>query len=76
MPLDSKFLSASIVGVSANAFKLSIDYSYYNLYNYSNVYVYDTLQKCKDKLIIERTLNKIKITDHNGVNIELNPGDG
>lgn len=76
MPLDAKFIKAEITGVSANAWKLSIHYNYYGLYTYTDVFVYDTQQKAKDRLILERCQNKIKIIDNTGNNITLEPGAG
>ena len=76
MVLEKRFISATIDGVSANAWKLTLTYTYYSLYTYSDVFVYDSLQKCKDRLVLERCNNKIEIKDPSNAIIKLEPGKG
>ena len=52
--LDSRFVSAEIIEISQTAWKLTVKYSYYSLYEYCNVYVYKTQLECIHRLCLER----------------------
>jgi hypothetical protein len=74
--LDKRFVSASILEVSANAWKLTIEYLYYNLYSFKNVYVYKSEIDCIHKLVLERCDNNLQITLANGTEKVINVGNG
>lgn len=76
MPLDKKFNYAQIIEINPTAYKLTICYSYYSLYNFKNVFVYKTLEECINKLCLERCNNKIEILKANKDEIKLIVGDG
>ena len=73
--LERRFVSAEIRIINPTAYKLSLCYSYYSMYNFKDVFVYKTLAECKDKLIIERC-GTIKILDEkdNCTDITVGPG--
>ena len=74
--MDAKFLNAEIKQISGQAWKLTINYSYYNLYNYSCVYVYKSLVEAKNRLILERCNKKIIIIDEKNADISIEVDDG
>jgi hypothetical protein len=74
--LDKRFVSASILEVSANAWKLTFEYSYYNLYSFKDVYVYKSEIYCIHKLVLERCDNDLQITLANGNEKVINVGNG
>ena len=74
--LDKRFVSASILEVSANAWKLTIEYSYYDLYSFKNVYVYRSEIECIHKLVLERCDDNLLITLANGTERKLMVGNG
>lgn len=73
MPLESRFQKAEINMISNTAYKLTIWYSFYNIYNYTEVFVYPTLDEAKHKLILERCHNEIKILDEKNQEINIEP---
>jgi hypothetical protein len=73
MPLESRFQKAEINMISNTAYKLTIWYSFYNIYNYTDVFVYPTLDEAKHKLILERCHNEIKILDEKNQEINIEP---
>jgi hypothetical protein len=74
--LESRFVSAEILEISPQAFKLSISYSYYNLYGYTTVFVYKTQQECLNRLVLERCSGHLLIKKSNGDEVKIDPGDG
>ena len=74
--LERAFQSAEIKQVNNSCYKLTIKYSYYGLYDYSDVFVYKTLQETKDRLIIERCHGHINIIGENNTAIDIVCGDG
>ena len=74
--LSKQFISATITTIkTGNAFKLLLIYSYFNLYEYTECFVYPSLQECLHRLILERCNNNIFITDKDGTEIKIDPGD-
>jgi hypothetical protein len=76
MPLNSRFDSAEILEINPQAFKLTISYSYYNLYGYNDVFVYKTQQECIHRLVLERCSSNFKILKINGDEVKIDPGPG
>ena len=76
MTLSAQFDNAEILEINPQAFKLTISYSYYNLYGYKNVYVYKTQQECIHRLVLERCSNNLKILKINGDEVKIDPGKG
>jgi hypothetical protein len=74
--LSHRFDSAAILEISPTAFKLSIQYSYYGLYGYTDVFVYKSQIDCINKLVLERTGGNLVITKANGEEFKINPGPG
>jgi hypothetical protein len=66
MPLDKQFISAEIVQKNENTYILTVNYSYYWIFNYQVVKVADTLDEAKSMLIEERSHDHIKYTDSAG----------
>ena len=69
--LEKRFVRANITGVNNTAWVLKITYNYYGLYDYNETFVYETLEACKTKLILERCHNQIQILDAQGKTVEL-----
>lgn len=61
MPLSKSFISASIRKLHETCYILEIKYSWYWLAQYSEVFVFPSLQEAKDKLLAERTHDHVKI---------------
>ncbi len=76
MPLEARFIDAEILEINPNAFKLSINYNYYGMYNFSNVYVYKTELECVYRLVLERCNNQLKISKTDGTEKKIDPGKG
>ena len=74
--LEKRFIDCSILEVSAQAWKLTIQYSYYNLYTYSDVFVYKSEIECIHRLVLERCHDKIEITLANGNKKPIATGAG
>ena len=74
--LDKRFICASIKEITPQCFKLTVKYNYYNLYEFSDVFVYKTLAEAKDKLIVERCDNKIEIINSKGDIVPIVVSDG
>ena len=56
-----QFINAIIEEIEENIFRMEVFYSWYNLYNYSDVYVFSSLEKAKDKLLEIRTRDRLSI---------------
>jgi hypothetical protein len=74
--MESRFVSAEILEISANAFKLSVHYSYYNLYAFTNVFVYKTQSDCIHRLVLERCNQNLTIKKATGDEVKIDPGPG
>jgi len=73
MPLDKKYVSSSITELAGgSAWCARITYSYYALYNFTDVFVYKTQLECERRILIERCSNLI-ITDKNNSVIDIDP---
>jgi len=74
MPMDKRFVKAEIRELAkGNAWVLKIVYSYFSLYEYTEVWCYSTMLECQNKLIIERTQGFLTITDKNAQPIKILP---
>lgn len=74
--LDRRFLSATISELgSSSAWCLRIKYSFYNLYDFTEVYVFKSQQECERKLLVERTHGFLSIKDKNGQAINIEPSE-
>ena len=58
--LSRIYINSKITKVGGS-YKLDIQYSYYYIMNYNEVYVFQTLQEAKDKLIHERCHGRISV---------------
>ena len=56
-----QFLTAIIQEDDKDLWTLTIHYTYYNLYNYSENFSFKTLDECKYKLLEIRTYNRLSI---------------
>lgn len=63
--LDSRFINATIQELNIGVWVLTINYSFYNLYNYKNVYVFKSMEDAIKKLALERTNDKLEIKNKN-----------
>ena len=75
MPLEERFVSASIKEVAPSVWKAILTYSYYGLYEFKKVYVYKSLQECKDRVLIQRCPGII-IVDVSNKDVVLKLTDG
>ena len=55
------FINAVIEQMNPSLWKLTIYYSYYNLYNYTTIEAFSTLQEAKDYLLDARCYDKLSI---------------
>jgi hypothetical protein len=68
------FVSATIKELSTGlCWILSLNYNYFNLYNYTDTYVFDTMENCIRKLCLERTNDKLTISDKNNNSVNITP---
>ena len=74
--LDSRFVSSEIIEISQTAWKLTVKYSYYSLYEYCNVYVYKSQLECIHRLCLERCGGRLVIKKANGERVDIDPGNG
>ena len=74
--LDRRFISATITEMgNSSAWCLRIKYSFYNLYDFTEVYVFKSQQECERKLLTERCHNFLTIKDKNGTAINIEPSE-
>ena len=73
--LEKQFIESSIRQIGGS-YKLEIVYKYYGLYLYTDVFCYKTLNEAKDKLILERCHQRIKIYDEKNNIIDITTGPG
>ena len=72
--LDQRFEKASIQEMkTGTAWILKITYSYYGLYSYTDCFVYDSMEKCIRKLMLERCHNTIEIKNKNAAEVKVDP---
>ena len=77
MPLDKRFIKAEITTYNPDTHKLVITYSFYNLYTYTETFIYKTQNECLLKLAVERCKSGIiQIRDINGELQSVAVGDG
>jgi hypothetical protein len=60
------FKSAEIMQISDNIYRLEINYCWYFLMDYTETFVYDSLDKAKTKLLTERSNYRLKYIDSTG----------
>jgi len=73
MPLDKKYVSATISEMADGAaWCARISYSYYGLYNFTDVFVYKTQLECEHRVLMERCPN-LMVTNKNNVAIDITP---
>jgi hypothetical protein len=75
MPLEARFIDAEISEMKTTpAWLLKINYSYYNLYSYTDCFVFGTVDQCIRKLTIERCKSgKLKITNKQNAEVDIDP---
>lgn len=56
-----QFISATITELSSGLWTLTVNYTYYNLYNYQESYTFQSLQECKEKLLNIRCRDQLFI---------------
>jgi hypothetical protein len=71
MPLARRFIKADIAEQFINCWKLKITYSYYSLYTFEEIFMCSSLKSAKDKLVIERCGDCLRITNNNNLNHAL-----
>jgi len=72
--LDRRFLNATITELAnSGAWTLKVKYSFYNLYEYSDIFVYKSQQECERKLLVERCHGYLKIIDKNSNTVNIEP---
>jgi len=69
--LDSRFINASIVELDIGVWILTINYTFYSLYNYKTVDVFKSMDDAIKKLSLERCSNKLIIKDKNNVEVNI-----
>lgn len=75
MPLEARFQTASITEMKTTAaWLLKINYSYYNLYCYTDCFVFGTMEQCIRKLALERCKSgELKIISKQDVAVNIDP---
>ena len=58
---------------NAQAWKLTVKYSFYNLYEFTESFVYATQQACERKLLAERCRGFLTITKKDGEIVSIEP---
>jgi len=77
MPLDRRFVRATITELAPTTFKLEITYSWYNLYEYTTTFVFPTLNDCICRLCVERcSAGVLRVTALDGTLTEIDPQGG
>ena len=72
MSYDRRFVRASITEILTNVWILTVTYSYYGLYDFTESHTLDSLDAAKDRLLYIRTdSDRLRITDVNQLNIVL-----
>lgn len=64
--LDKRFVKANIQETAEGVWVLTIRYNYYALYEYDEVYVLESLELAKNKLLRERTHGDLLIMNASG----------
>tara|TARA_R110001606_G_scaffold154771_2_gene296531 strand:+ start:288 stop:755 length:468 start_codon:yes stop_codon:yes gene_type:complete len=74
--LDRRFIKAEITQMTnANAWRLKCFYSFYNLYEFVESFVYATQQACERKLLAERCHGYLSIKGKDGQPIDIEPAE-
>jgi hypothetical protein len=74
--LDRRFISAEIKELGGSgAWCLKINYSFYNLYEFTEVFVFKSQLEAERKLLIERCHGFLNIKDKGGSNISIEPAE-
>ena len=71
MTLARQFISSEISEQFPNCWRLEIKYSYYNLYTFVETFMLSSLNSAKNKLIIERCGDRIRIVNQENSNVIL-----
>lgn len=66
MTLARQFVSSTIKQINEKTYTLTITYCWYYMYNFDEVFIFDSLEKAKTKLLSERTGYRILFQDENG----------
>jgi len=70
--MDSRFVSATIKELNNGiCWVLTLNYSFYNLYEYKEVFVYKSMEECIRKLSLERTHGQLVITDKTDKEVKI-----
>jgi len=76
MPMDQRFVRATLDEVMEGAWVLRVVYSYYGLYEYVETFTLRSLAAAKDRLLTIRCPGEsLRITSHDNINIVL-AGEG
>ncbi len=72
--LDRRFLNAEIKELgNSGAWCLKVNYSFYNLYEFTEVFVFKSQQECERKLLVERCHGYLTVKDKNDNPINIEP---
>ena len=72
MTYDRRFVKAEISEIIQNCWVLTVTYSYYNIYNFTESHTLGSLNEAKDTLLRLRcSEDRLRITDHNQLNIVI-----
>jgi hypothetical protein len=71
--LNRRFTNATISELKNGVcWILTVHYSYYNMYNYSDTFVYPTMEECIKKLCLERCDQKLIIKNKENIVVDIN----
>jgi hypothetical protein len=71
MPWNKMFVSAQITKANENAYQLKIIWTWYNITNYEESFLFSSLEEAKKKFIEIRSNDRLSAIDADGTPLKL-----
>lgn len=71
MPWNKMFVAATIKKANENAYQLTITWTWYNLMNYDESFLFSTMDEAKKKFIDIRSNDRLSAVDADGTPLKL-----
>ena len=71
MPWNKMFISASIIKANQQAYLLKITWTWYNISNYEESFLFSTLEEAKKKFIEIRSNDRLSAVDSDGSPLKI-----
>lgn len=71
MPWSKMFVAATIKKANENAYQLTITWTWYNIMNYDESFLFSTMEEAKKKFIEIRSNDRLSAVDSDGTPLKL-----